>query len=128
MAESLGLVAVALCVLIAAAISRRIQGTIITLPMVYTALGLLIGPQVLGLLNLVVIPLLFVVTRRFASMWARSETDLIVAYGNNVHQGVIYSDADRGAITQMHVGNRDRTGIPPGETNLRRRRIHRRSP
>ena len=39
MEESVALVAVLLCILIAAAISKRIQGTIITLPMIYTLLG-----------------------------------------------------------------------------------------
>jgi MFS family permease len=34
--------------------------------------------RMLGLANLVVIPLVFVVTDRFAAMWARAETDLIV--------------------------------------------------
>jgi NhaP-type Na+/H+ or K+/H+ antiporter len=52
MEESLGLVAVVLCVLIAAAISRRIQGTIITLPMVYTILGLILSGRVLGVVSL----------------------------------------------------------------------------
>jgi NhaP-type Na+/H+ or K+/H+ antiporter len=52
MEESLGLVAVLFCVLIAAAISRRIQGTIITLPMVYTILGLILSGRVLGIIEL----------------------------------------------------------------------------
>jgi NhaP-type Na+/H+ or K+/H+ antiporter len=52
MAEEIGLVAVLLCVLIAAAISRRIQGTIITLPMVYTILGLILSGRVLGVISL----------------------------------------------------------------------------
>lgn len=34
--------------------------------------------RMLALANLVVIPLLFVVTRKFSTMWARTETDLIV--------------------------------------------------
>jgi PAT family beta-lactamase induction signal transducer AmpG len=33
---------------------------------------------VLGLANLVLIPLIFVVTRKFASMWKRTETDLVI--------------------------------------------------
>ena len=50
--NELGLVAVALCVLGAAAISRRIQGTILTLPMVYVGLGLLLSGRVLGIVEL----------------------------------------------------------------------------
>jgi MFS family permease len=34
--------------------------------------------RLLGLVNLVVVPLLFVIARRFASMWDRSEADLVV--------------------------------------------------
>jgi NhaP-type Na+/H+ or K+/H+ antiporter len=52
MDQGLGLVAVLVCVLIAAAISRRIQGTIITLPMVYTVLGLALSGRVLGIIEL----------------------------------------------------------------------------
>jgi len=52
MEESLSLVAIVLCVLIAAAISRRIQGTIITLPMVYTVMGLILSGRVLGVIRL----------------------------------------------------------------------------
>ena len=52
MEESLGLVAILFCVLVAAAISRRIQGTIITLPMVCTALGLILSGRVLGIIEL----------------------------------------------------------------------------
>jgi NhaP-type Na+/H+ or K+/H+ antiporter len=51
MAVGLGLVAVLLCVLIAAAISRRIQGTVITLPMVYVILGLILSGRVLGIIE-----------------------------------------------------------------------------
>jgi NhaP-type Na+/H+ or K+/H+ antiporter len=47
-----GLTAVLICVLIAAAISRRIQGTIITLPMVYTVLGLSLSGRFLGIIEL----------------------------------------------------------------------------
>jgi len=43
---------VLLCILAASAISRRIQGTIITMPMIYVALGLLIGSQGLGLVEM----------------------------------------------------------------------------
>ncbi len=50
--NELGLVAVTLCILAAAAISRRIQGTVLTLPMVYVGLGLLIGGRVLGIIEL----------------------------------------------------------------------------
>ncbi len=46
------LVAVLVCVLVTAAISRRIQGTIITLPMVYTVLGLILSGRVLGIIEL----------------------------------------------------------------------------
>ncbi len=46
------LVAVLVCILLAAAISQRIQGTIITLPMVYTALGLILSGRVLGIIEL----------------------------------------------------------------------------
>jgi NhaP-type Na+/H+ or K+/H+ antiporter len=49
--ETLGLVAVLLCILAAAAISRRIQGTILTLPMLYAAFGLLLGGRGLGLIH-----------------------------------------------------------------------------
>jgi NhaP-type Na+/H+ or K+/H+ antiporter len=52
MEPALALVAVLVCVLLAAAISRRIQGTIITLPMVYTVLGLIISGRVLGIIEL----------------------------------------------------------------------------
>jgi hypothetical protein len=51
MEESLVLVAVMLCILVAAAISRRIQGTILTLPMVYVALGFLLSERVLGIIH-----------------------------------------------------------------------------
>jgi NhaP-type Na+/H+ or K+/H+ antiporter len=49
--ETLGLVAILLCILAAAAISRRIQGTILTLPMLYAAFGLLLGSLGLGLIH-----------------------------------------------------------------------------
>ncbi len=52
MEEVVGLVAVLVCVLLAAAISRRIQGTIITLPMVYTVLGLILSGRVLGIIEI----------------------------------------------------------------------------
>ncbi|MGB3714098.1 MAG: cation:proton antiporter [Candidatus Promineifilaceae bacterium] len=52
MEELSGLVAVLVCILFAAAISRRIQGTIITLPMVYTVLGLMLSGRVLGVIEL----------------------------------------------------------------------------
>ncbi|NCF66345.1 MAG: sodium:proton antiporter [Chloroflexi bacterium] len=52
MEESVALVAVLLCILIAAAISKRIQGTIITLPMIYTLLGLILSSRALGLIEL----------------------------------------------------------------------------
>jgi NhaP-type Na+/H+ or K+/H+ antiporter len=52
MENGIALVAVLLCILIAAAISRRIQGTIITLPMVYTVLGLILSSRALGIIEL----------------------------------------------------------------------------
>jgi NhaP-type Na+/H+ or K+/H+ antiporter len=52
MEDGVGLVAVLLCILVAVAISRRIQGTIITLPMVYTVLGLILSGRVLGIIEL----------------------------------------------------------------------------
>ena len=50
--ESLGLLAIVICILFAATISRRIQGTIITLPMVYTLFGILLGGLVLDVIPL----------------------------------------------------------------------------
>ena len=50
--HELGLVAVALCILAAGGISRRIKGTILTLPMVYVVLGLLLSDRVLGIVEL----------------------------------------------------------------------------
>ena len=47
--ETLGFVAVLLCILAAASISRRVQGTILTLPMVYAGLGFLLSERVLGM-------------------------------------------------------------------------------
>jgi NhaP-type Na+/H+ or K+/H+ antiporter len=52
MEPAVSLVAVLVCVLVAAAISRRIQGTIITLPMLYTVLGLILSGRVLGIIEL----------------------------------------------------------------------------
>jgi NhaP-type Na+/H+ or K+/H+ antiporter len=49
--ETLGLVALLLCILAAAAISRRVRGTILTLPMLYAAFGLLLGGLGLGLVH-----------------------------------------------------------------------------
>ena len=49
--EGLGLVALMLCILAAAAISQRIQGTILTLPMVYATLGFLLSSRVLGIIH-----------------------------------------------------------------------------
>jgi NhaP-type Na+/H+ or K+/H+ antiporter len=48
---TIAIVAILIFVLLAAAISRRIQGTIITLPMVYTVLGLILSGLVLDLAN-----------------------------------------------------------------------------
>ena len=50
--EEIGLIAILLCILVAAAISRRIQGTMLTLPMVYTLLGLLLGYRALDIIQL----------------------------------------------------------------------------
>ena len=50
--ESLGLLAIVLCILLAASISRRIQNTIITLPMLYTLFGILLGGLVLDIIPL----------------------------------------------------------------------------
>ena len=50
--ESLTLTGIALCILASAAVSRRIQGTIITLPVVYMALGLILGSLGLGWLEM----------------------------------------------------------------------------
>jgi NhaP-type Na+/H+ or K+/H+ antiporter len=41
--DSLGLLVLLVCILLAGSISRRIKGTIITLPMVYAFLGIIIG-------------------------------------------------------------------------------------
>jgi len=41
--DSLGFLALSVCILLAGSISRRIRGTIITLPMVYAFLGIVIG-------------------------------------------------------------------------------------
>ena len=49
---ALAVAAVCICALFAGSVSRRIQGTIITLPMIYVALGLLLSPVGLGLVNL----------------------------------------------------------------------------
>ena len=43
METAVALIAIVICVLVAAAISQRIQGTIVTLPMVYTVLGLILS-------------------------------------------------------------------------------------
>lgn len=50
--ETIGLVAVLLCILAAAGISRLIQNTIVTLPMVYVVLGLLLSDRFLGIVEL----------------------------------------------------------------------------
>ena len=47
-----GLVAVALCVLAAAGVSKRIQGTVLSLPIVYVGLGLLLSDLALGVVEL----------------------------------------------------------------------------
>lgn len=50
--EELALVAVMLCILAAAGISRRIRGTVLTLPMVYVVLGFLLSDRVLGIISM----------------------------------------------------------------------------
>lgn len=50
--ESLGLLAIVICILLAASISRRVQHTIITLPMLYTFFGILLGGLVLDVISL----------------------------------------------------------------------------
>ncbi|MFC2054988.1 cation:proton antiporter [Chloroflexota bacterium] len=52
--EAIGLVAVLICVLLAAAVSKRVQNTIITLPMIYTLFGLAFGLRFLGLVNITI--------------------------------------------------------------------------
>jgi NhaP-type Na+/H+ or K+/H+ antiporter len=52
--ESLVLLAIVICILLAASISRRIQGTILTLPMVYTFFGIILGGLVLDIIPLTV--------------------------------------------------------------------------
>jgi NhaP-type Na+/H+ or K+/H+ antiporter len=46
--QALALIGISLCILLSAAVSRRVQGTIITLPMVYVALGMAVGSLGLG--------------------------------------------------------------------------------
>jgi len=50
--DEITFIAILICILFAAAISRRIQGTMLTLPMVYTLLGLLLGSYMLDVVNL----------------------------------------------------------------------------
>jgi NhaP-type Na+/H+ or K+/H+ antiporter len=50
--ESLGFLALLVCILLAGSISRRIRGTIITLPMVYAFLGIVIGGLGLNIVEL----------------------------------------------------------------------------
>ena len=50
--EYLGLLAIVICILLAASISRRVQNTIITLPMLYTFFGILLGGLFLDLIPL----------------------------------------------------------------------------
>jgi hypothetical protein len=47
--ETLGFVALLICILLAAAVSRRIQNTVVTLPMVYVTMGFLLSNRVLGI-------------------------------------------------------------------------------
>ena len=51
MSEMLGFAVILLFILAAAAVSKRIQGTIITLPMIYVGLGLLLSDLGFGLIN-----------------------------------------------------------------------------
>ena len=50
--ESIGFVAILVCILFAASVSRRVQNTPITLPMIYATMGLLIGPLFLNLVDI----------------------------------------------------------------------------
>jgi NhaP-type Na+/H+ or K+/H+ antiporter len=50
--DSIGLIAIVICILLAASISRRIQNTVITLPMLYTIFGILLGGLVLDVIPL----------------------------------------------------------------------------
>ena len=50
--ESIALVTIIFCILLAGSISRRVQNTIITLPMVYTLFGIILGGLVLNLIPL----------------------------------------------------------------------------
>ena len=50
--EYIGLFSVLVCFLLVAAISRRIQGSIITLPMLYVILGLILSVRGLGIIEL----------------------------------------------------------------------------
>ncbi len=50
--EYVGFISVLLCILAAGIVSRRVQGTFITMPIIYTALGLLIGSRGLGLVQM----------------------------------------------------------------------------
>lgn len=50
--DSIGLLAIVICILLAASISRRVQNTIITLPMLYTFFGILLGGLVLDIIPL----------------------------------------------------------------------------
>jgi NhaP-type Na+/H+ or K+/H+ antiporter len=52
MMDSFGLLAILICILLAASISRRIQNTILTLPMVYTFFGIILGGLVLDIIPL----------------------------------------------------------------------------
>jgi NhaP-type Na+/H+ or K+/H+ antiporter len=50
--EELSLVAVMLCILAAAGISKRVRNTVVTLPMVYVVLGFLLSSRLLGIVHL----------------------------------------------------------------------------
>jgi NhaP-type Na+/H+ or K+/H+ antiporter len=50
--ELLNLAIILLCILAAAAVSRRVQGTIITMPMIYVVLGLLLSDLGLGVIDI----------------------------------------------------------------------------
>jgi len=50
--ESIGFISILICILLAALVSRRVQNTAITLPMIYTTMGLLVSPLFFNLVNI----------------------------------------------------------------------------
>jgi hypothetical protein len=95
--EELALVAAMLCVLAAAGISQRIQGTILTLPMVYAALGFLLSERVLGLIH----------------AGPENEFVRLIAEVTLVLVLVLASDAVRIDLRTCGVGSQRRCGVPP---------------